>query len=451
MDSNEKGLRIEKGTVIKYNGTDEVLKLPSNVVRIAPYAFYDCKTLKKVITPPKLSSIGKGAFYGCDNLEEATIPGRLYRRVRGGKAFPKYSNIYFRFYASQGEELDDEDYSDKFESEEEYLSSGEDDTAHAYDNVKDNKEGELVNLIEEITETPEPEPDVPIEDDPETLQEKMEAIVPEEPQAAPIPEERKSELTAYEDYLIEGDVAVKYIGTKKQTIVPDFITKIGANAFANSDVEEVLLPAGLKIIEKTAFGWCEKLQEIIFPDSLEIIDDFAFADCSSLTKILIPESVQFIGASAFHACSSVTVLQLPSGLKQIGRRAFDFCVSLEKLYLPDSIEKLYEGAFAHCESLTSARLPEGLTEIGSWAFAECFDLREINFPEKLEVIGDVAFMNCRTLVAFDLPASLKQIGRQAFVGCSELRTVRVPKRLEKEIKPKKVFHRLPNLSINYYS
>ncbi len=449
--SNEKGLRIEKGIVIKYSGKEEEVKLPSDVIRIAPYAFYGCKTLKRIITPPKLASIGKGAFYGCDNLEEATIPGRLYRRVRGGKAFDKSANIYFRFYASPDKEFDDEDYSDKFESEADYLSSGEDDSAHAYDNLKGNGGGEVVNLIEEIIDPPAPEPYVPIEDDPETLQEKMQAIVPEEPKKAPLSEERKSELTNIDDYIIEGDVVIKYIGTKKQTVVPEFITKIGDNAFANGDVENVILPAGLKIIEKTAFGWCEKLKEITFPDGLEIIDDFAFADCSSLTKIILPESVQFIGASAFHACSSVKILQLPSCIKQISRRAFDFCVSLEKLYLPDSVEKLHEGAFAHCESLTTVRLPEGISEIGSWAFAECFELREINFPEGLTEIGEVAFMNCKTLVAFDLPLTLKQIGRQAFVGCEELRLVKVPKNLEKEIKPKKVFHRLRNISITYFS
>lgn len=448
MNGNDKGLRIENGTVLKYTGTDEEVKLPANVVRIAPYAFYGCKTLKRIITPVKLMSIGKGAFYACENLEEATIPGRLYRRVRGGKAFDKRSQVYFRFYAVAGNELEDEDYSDRFESEEAYLASGEDDSRHANDYKKDGNEGELINVIEEIINEPDRDPNVPIEEDPETLEEKMKAIVPEEPKGEP--GEHKTELINLDDYIIEGDTVIKYVGTKTQTAVPEFITKIGENAFANGDVEHVELPAGLKIIAKTAFGWCEELKEIVFPEGLEIIDDFAFADCSSLTKIILPESVQFVGASAFHACSSVKELQLPGGLKQISRRAFDFCVDLEKLYIPDGVEKLYEGAFAHCESMTSARLPESLKEIGAWAFAECLSLSEINFPGELTTIGEVAFMKCNSLVAFDLPASLKVIGRQAFVDCSELRLVKMPKHFEKEVKPKKIFHKLNKLSITYF-
>ena len=66
--SIEKGLRIENGIAVKYSGTEEEVKLPSEVIRIAPYAFYGCKTLKRIITPPKLASIGKGAFYGCDKF-----------------------------------------------------------------------------------------------------------------------------------------------------------------------------------------------------------------------------------------------------------------------------------------------------------------------------------------------------------------------------------------------
>ena len=122
MKTEQGELNIQSGTIIKYRGQDEELTLPKNVVRIAPYAFAGCTSLKKLVTPVKLASIGKGAFFGCDNLVEVTIPGRLFRRVNGGKVFPQDNDIYFRFYATAGAQSEDEDYSDRFGSEEEYIA-----------------------------------------------------------------------------------------------------------------------------------------------------------------------------------------------------------------------------------------------------------------------------------------------------------------------------------------
>ena len=438
-------LNIQSGTVLKYRGEDEEITLPKEVVRIAPYAFAGCKSLKKITTPVKLASIGKGAFFGCDNLVEVTIPGRLFRRVNGGKVFPKNADIYFRFYASAGAQSEDEDYSDQFDSEEEYVASGVNDAERAFrDEVQSE---EVITIVEEFPLEPEPESDLD-DGDSRTLQERMDAIIPEDPTGDP--DLQRNSLVNLADYLIVDDEVVKYIGTRSVTQVPDFITRIGENAFSNRDVEKVILPPKLKLIGKNAFSWCERLTEIELPDSLQMIDDGAFSNCSNLERVKLPADLRFIGANAFRACSSVKEFDLPETLHTISRRAFDFCVSIEKITVPNGIMRLAEGVFSHCENLRKVSLPDNLTEIGSWAFAECYELREINFPQGLQSIGEVAFINCRSLVAFDLPRSLKTIGRQAFVGCSSLHLVNAPKQIEKQVKPTKAFHKLSKLSINYY-
>lgn len=445
MKTAQGEMNIQSGTVLKYRGQDEELTLPRDVVRIAPYAFAGCRTLKKLTAPVRLASIGKGAFFGCDNLIEVTIPGRLYRRVNGGKVFPTNADIYFRFYASAGAQLDDEDYSDSFGSEEEYVASGVNDVERAFKDEVQSEE--IITIVEELPLEEEPAADLGDGDD-RSLKERMDAIIPNDPTGDP--DLQRNSLVNLSDYLIVDDEVVKYIGTRKQTQVPDFITKIGENAFSNRDVEKVILPPRLKLIGKNAFSWCEKLTEIVLPDSLQMIDDGAFSNCSGLVSVKLPPDLKFIGANAFRACSSVKDLELPETVHTISRRAFDFCVSIEKITVPHGIMRLAEGVFSHCESLRKVTLPENLTEIGPWAFAECYELREINFPKDLQTIGEVAFMNCRSLVAFDLPRSLKTLGRQAFVGCSSLHLVNAPKHLEKQIKPTKAFHKLSQLSINYY-
>lgn len=439
-------LTIVKGTVLRYTGNEEELILPKNVVRIAPYAFSGCKTLKKIVTPTKLASIGKGAFFGCDNLVEVTIPGRLFRRVNGGKVFSASADIYFRFYATAGAQSEDDDYSDVYESEEDYRASGIDDVQAFSDEVKSE---EIITIVEDLPDGDE-EKQSGEDLDPETLQEKMEAIIPEDAKEEELSSMRRHELLNLSDYLIEGNMVVKYIGISNVTQVPDFINKIGENAFANTDVKKVILPDKIDSIGKNAFSWCVNLEEINLPEGLLMIDDCAFADCENLKNIRLPETVKFIGANAFRACSALKEINLPASLNTISRRAFDFCVELEKVVVPEGITKLHEGTFSHCELLRKVTLPAGLTEIGAWAFAECYNLREINFPEGLDSICEVSFFNCRSLVAFDLPKSLKHIGRQAFVGCSSLHLVNLSKKLEKQLKPNKVFHKLENLSLNYY-
>lgn len=444
MDENQEELRIQNGTVLKYTGQEEELTLPKNVVRIAPYAFANCKNLKKLVTPVKLKSIGKGAFYGCDSLIEVTIPGRLFKRVKGGKVFPPKADIYYRFYATSGDVTEDEDYSDSFGSEEEYVASGVNDAEAAFKDEVQSEE--IITIVEELPE--EPEESEPLADlDDRTLQERMEDIIPAD--AAEDSDIDRNTLVNLSDYLIVDDEVVKYIGTAKVTRVPDFITRIGENAFSNSEVHTVYLPAKLKLIGKNAFSWCDNLTTINLPERLQMIDDGAFSNCSNLAEINIPGDLKFIGANAFRACSAISKVTLPETLHTLSRRAFDFCVSLESITVPSKITRIPEGVFSHCEKLRKATLPAGLTEIGAWAFAECYELREINFPKGLQNISEVAFMNCRSLVAFDLPATVKKLGRQAFVGCTSLHLVNLPKHLEKQLKPAKVFHKLPNVSFNF--
>lgn len=460
-------LRIQKDTVLKYIGEAESVTIPKNVTRIAPYAFFGCKSLKTVVTPVKLSSIGKGAFYGCDNLKEVTIPGRLYLRVNGGKVFPTDADIYFRFYASSGDPLEDEDYSDIYNSEEEYLKAAESNYTVAFeppaspapvsDNVADNgfnmsftdeiQDQRIITIEEDLPIEPEEETEDKDYFENETLQEKMDAIIPPDEDDDPT---KHHELVNLSDYLIEEDRVIKYIGSAKETTVPKFITQIAENAFANTDVEVVHIPERLEVIGKNAFSWCQKLKFINIPDNVHLIDDGAFSNCSVIDNIQFPKSLKFIGASSFRACCALREIDLPESLTAISRRAFDFCISLERVEVPSGIKILSEGVFSHCDSLRKVILPEGLTSIGAWAFAECIELREINFPEGLETIEEVAFFNCKSMVAFDLPKSLKILGRQAFVGCQNLHLVNMPSRLAPQVKTSKAFHKVDKVQIHYF-
>lgn len=422
----EKRYLVEGKTLLKYYGTEENVILPDEILYIAPHAFENCKEIKRVVAPVNLKSIGQGAFFGCDNLSEITIPGAIYSSVRRGNVLPEGKKIYFRFYANVGRKPSDADYSEEEEIPAEANAAAEDLLAEAE------------NVDKSQTE---------FDEDAENLEEKMKAVIP--PDEQDISLTPRGEVKNYSEFLVDGDVVIKYLGTAKAITVPPFITRVGDGAFSNTEIESVELPEGIRHIGKNAFSWCLSLKKINLPKAVEKIDDGAFSNCQSLEEIIFPTGLKSIGADAFRACSSLKSIELPHGLRTLSRRAFDFCIQIEKVVVPPRIKSLTEGVFSHCEKLRKVTLPQGIKSVGSWAFAECYELREINFPEGLQTIGEVAFFNCRSLVAFDLPASLEDIGRQAFVGCTSLRLVNLYVGMEDKIKSSRAFHRLTNVIFNY--
>ena len=57
------------------------------------------------------------------------------------------------------------------------------------------------------------------------------------------------------------------------------------------------------------------IRKVILPQGLRCIEKRAFVHCKSLTEIVIPSSVEEIGDEAFRSCSELRVIALPNGLK----------------------------------------------------------------------------------------------------------------------------------------
>lgn len=76
---------FEDGTrcaIIKYSGTEEIVVIPPvingmKVVQIENKAFYENKTVKKVVLPDTVNMLFDRAFYGCENLETINTPDSL--------------------------------------------------------------------------------------------------------------------------------------------------------------------------------------------------------------------------------------------------------------------------------------------------------------------------------------------------------------------------------------
>lgn len=174
------------------------------------------------------------------------------------------------------------------------------------------------------------------------------------------------------DYEISGDTLVKYQGSDSRIRVPDRVKTVGQSAFEGN----------------------HRLTHVYLPDSVTAIGDNAFANCTALEEVRIPGSVQTIGAFAFESCQKLPRITLPAGLKDLDMGAFVDCTALEEITVPGGVERIGGMTFSGCAAMKRATLKPGVKTISSTAFSGCTSLEQIALPDSMETVAGNAFAKC---------------------------------------------------------
>lgn len=253
---------------------------------------------------------------------------------------------------------------------------------------------------------------------------------------------------------IKGDLLVRYHGYEDHVVIPEGITAIGIEAFADCEsMLSVVIPKSVTAIGRRAFARCYNLRDIQFLGDPEYIDDSAFTLCpgmvdedwfviirnilfnyygeekdvvipdhvttigdrafclwESLHSVVIPESVKSIGARAFRECKNLHLVKLPKTLTAIGRETFEACV---KLADKDGFVIVNDILFSYHGSAVDLVVPEGVKEI-SGAFGYGKNLRSITIANSVKKIGRGAFSGCGKLKAVFIPDGVTDIHEAAF-------------------------------------
>ena len=218
-----------------------------------------------------------------------------------------------------------------------------------------------------------------------------------------------------------------FLGCKnlKNITIGEGITTIGDSAFAETAVENIVLPSTLTMIASKAFKECKELKEIILNDGLKTILDLAFYLTKNLSKISIPDSVKYIGSKCF-AYSGIENVKLPENndYTEVSWKAFTGCKKLKSVKLPDSINAISDYAFNGCTSLQHINL-EKIDRIGSSAFAETA-LKKITL--NATIIDSWAFAQCEQLKEADLSGiTAVSLRSHLFFNCRNLSKISLPK------------------------
>lgn len=249
-------------------------------------------------------------------------------------------------------------------------------------------------------------------------------------------------------------IITAYTGTQSSFTVPDSIngitvTGIGDNAFANTDVSEIVFPLTVTSIGTSAFEGCGSLKTVSAKNATSI-GDRAFYNCNWLKNIYINQA-QTIGQYAFYnVCSqpyqltgtsfsldfnnTTTISQFAfqnsaisnvelTDVRSIAKSAFLDCPALINVKAKN-LSSVSNEAFKNCASLTDVELC-GLSSVAVGTFSGCTSLTHISLPNVSSVLAR-AFENCTALSTITL-TNATTVYSSAFTGCTSLRIIVVPK------------------------
>ena len=263
-----------------------------------------------------------------------------------------------------------------------------------------------------------------------------------------------------------------------QVKLPAGLKYIGANAFRNCSLTEVLMPNTVLGIGSKAFNGCTDLQNISISDNLVYLGTGVFDNCRRLEKLVLPKSLSVISGNPFFnwhgnlqivsdsfvyeqsilynisktkilAClSTEKSIKIPSSVSVIGDFAFCGC-SIETVSMPTSIEYVgkcaflnryeddwettnycWEGPYYGHSCLKAVRLSPKMKLIEDRLFLGCLNLMTVYIPYGIESIGISAFEDCEKLSEIIIPASVKVIKKNAFYGCKRLTKVVISEGIE---------------------
>lgn len=185
----------------------------------------------------------------------------------------------------------------------------------------------------------------------------------------------------------------------------------------------------LDVVPRSAFEECKSLLSIELPSQITKLNDYCFAWCSNLEECVLPAGLKTIGKCAFYF-TNLKKLDIPDTVEELNERCFAIQPSLTSITIPDKVKKLPEECFYRNEKLVNIVLPKELEIIEAAAFCCCYELETIIIPDSVKEIHNIAFYECKKLSKLHLPANLEVMYANVYEGCKSLSVLEFPKNVK---------------------
>ena len=452
----------------------------SQLTSIGSYAFRDCSSLTSIEIPAGVTSIGEGAFFDCSNLESVTFAEGSQLTSIGRYAFRYCSSLTSILIPAGVTSIGYAAFSSCSSLTSILIPAGVTSIGeYAFDGCSslqsieipagvtsigsDAFDGCYLTIVYnysdlEITAGSSDFGDVAY---------YAQVVLTEDNLANVKDENGYVTYTDGEEVLLLG-----YLGSEKDIVIPEGVTRIAKYAFFKDDIVLVTLPESLTAIGNSAFWCCYGLKEVynnsslnitagssgygyvayyavkvhnssesesIFDDEsgFAIVDGVLYGYRGSATNIIIPETVTSIARYAFWGNTDIISVSIPAGVTSIGSYAFSGCSSLTSIEIPAGVTSIENYAFSGCSNLNKVYYAGSIENWFNIEFnggssnpltygAELYIggelVTEVVVPESVTTIGD-QLSGCTSLTSITIHSGVTSIGSGAFSGCSNLENV----------------------------
>ena len=466
-------------TLLKYNGSEEDVTIPSIVTKIGDYAFYNNQNIKNVKFDGAVKQIGSYSFNSCYNLTTVTFPDSLEKigsysftgtnlhTIRipknvveiGSNAFYEcftlyevinlsnlklsignYSNGYVAAYAVS---LYLEDVVSNFVVKNDWL---------LYFVEKDNKyiaveyfgDEKIIRMPDEITTIDKYVYYATKNIDLEGI--IIDSDIEKLALGVNCPIYFEGSSSDWARFNITNDTNdIVYIRNDSnewelltKLVIPNDVRTLYGGHISNQ-ITEIEIPASFSTFNYVKFN---SNMNLYYHGTVEDWTRISFWNCSNsdleyhlyllnedgeweelVDLVMSDTSYPIIN---FRWLTSLKSITLENVCSNIGSNAFENCINLETVSLSAGITYVGDSAFKNCISLTGIVLPSTVQGIGTDAFYGCVNMKNITIGEGVTSIGYRAFYECMSLEEIKLPNSLNVIREMAFAYCGNLTELKIP-------------------------
>ena len=218
----------------------------------------------------------------------------------------------------------------------------------------------------------------------------------------------------------DEDVATitKYYGSVAAIIVPDTIDGYPVVAIGNE-----------------AFRGNKYLTAILIPDCITSIGDYAFAD-TNLDSLVLPDKLNKLGRRILSGNKGITEIAIPKTLKSVSS-AYLYGMDGDGPFTESNIQRatietgmtdVPEHLFQRNSTLISVEIPDTVVKIGGYAFAQT-GVESIEIPDTVTRLEEGVLAETK-LAKLKLPRNIEFIGRRILSGNKGVTEITIPKSLK---------------------